>query len=156
MLRTTNMSSEFRCDIAEKAIEMVKGTFGNKLNIYIGHRRNDTSTNLEFSFNTIKYFIKIYEDDNLIVCGIKSFEYKGITYENDDLFLLTSVRNVLSASEETIKNFVEIVLKDQYFYIKPIISQLADLHDQINLADSSQKSFFNRAVNFFINTPKVK
>lgn len=155
MLRTTNMSSEFRCDIAEKAIEMLKDAFGNKLYIFIGHRRNDTTTNLEFTYNTIKYSIKIYEEDNLIVCGIKAYEYKDITYENDDLFLLTSVRNVLFASEETIENFIEIVLKDKYQYIKPIISHLADLQDQTNLTDSSQKSFFTRAVSFFTNNQKT-
>lgn len=50
MLRTTNMSSQFRCDIAEKGIEMLKDAFGNKLNIFVGHRRNDVATNLEFCF----------------------------------------------------------------------------------------------------------
>ena len=34
MLRLTHISSEFRCDIAEKAIEMIKEAFGNKLYIF--------------------------------------------------------------------------------------------------------------------------
>lgn len=155
MLRTTNMSSEFSCDIAEKGIEMLKDAFGNKLNIFIGHRRNDVATNLEFSFNTINYTIKIYEDDNLIICGIKSYTYKEIVYEDDDLFLLTAVRNTLSASEQTIQKFIELLINDEYSYIKPIISQLVDLKNQINLKDSSQKSFFLRTAEYILKEIKT-
>lgn len=155
MLRSTHITSEFRCDIAEKAIEMIKEAFGNKLYIFIGHCYIEKVTHLVFTFNSIKYIIKIYEEDNLIVCGIKSYEYKGITYEDDDLFLLTSVRNTLFASEQCIEKFIEYLLIDKYFYVKPIISQLADVQDQINLTDSPQKTFLNTAIAFFNKNPKT-
>ena len=156
MLRSTHTSSEFRCDIAEKAIEMLKEAFGNKLYIFIGHYCYiEKITQLIFTFNSIKYIIKIYEEDNLIVCGIKSYDYKGITYEDDDLFLLTSVRNTLFASEQCIEKFIEYLLIDKYFYVKPIISQLADLQEQINLTDSPQKTFLNTAIAFFNKNPKT-
>jgi len=148
MLQTTNLLSKFQCDIAEKAVEMLKDTFGTSLQIFIGHRFNDNAVNLEFSINSIKYTIKIYNDDNLIVCGIHSYTYKKVTYEDENLFLLASERNVLYAHKECLQKFIENIINDNYFYVRFIIAQLVDLKNLVNLDDNCQKSFLNKTVTF--------
>jgi hypothetical protein len=149
MLKTTMLLSEIECEIAEKAIELLKDYFGNKLEIFIGHRWEDNAVNIEFTFNDIRYSIKIYNEDNLIVCGVQAYKYKGITYNNDDLFLLTGNRNTLSASTECVEKFIESLMNDEYFYIKHIIHKLAELNELIDLNDDKQIGFINRTIKFF-------
>jgi len=151
MLRTTNLSSEFENEIAEYAIELLKENFGNKLEIFIGHRWSDDAVNIEFTFNDIRYSIKIYEEDNLIVCGVQAYKYKDITFEDDNLFLLTGERNTIYASKECINRFIKSIVSDKYFYVKHILSKLADLNELIDLKDAEQKKFVESTIRFFQN-----
>ena len=151
MLKTTNLSSEFESEIAEYAIELLNDNLGNKLEIFIGHRWSDDAVNIEFTFNDIRYSIKIYKEDNLIECGVQAYKYKGITYEDDNLFLLTGKRNTLSASKECINRFIEYVVGDKYFYVKHILSKLADLNELVDLKDKEQKKFIESTIRFLQN-----
>ncbi|MFY0482277.1 hypothetical protein ACI6PS_06680 [Flavobacterium sp. PLA-1-15] len=151
MLKTTNLSSEFENEIAEYAIELLKDNFGNTLEIFIGHRWIDDAVNIEFTFNDIRYSIKVYKEDNLIVCGVQAYKYKGITYEDDNLFLLTGERNTLSASKECINGFIKSVVSDKYFYVKHILSKLTDLNELVDLKEAEQKKFVESTIRFLQN-----
>lgn len=151
MLKTTNLSSEFENEIAEYAIELLKDNFGNKLEIFIGHRLTDDAVNIEFTFNDIRYSIKVYKEDNLIVCGVQAYKYKGITYEDDNLFLLTGERNTLSASKECINGFIKSVVSDKYCYVKHILSKLTELNELVDLKEAEQKKFVDSTIRFLQN-----
>lgn len=150
MLRTTQMSSEFHSDIAEKVISLLKNSLGNTLDIFIIHRFSDRTNNLVFDYNEIKYSIKIYEDDNLIFCGIEQLKNGSKIINDKDLLLLIGERNALFVAEETVRNFIDDIVNKKYDYVKFISHIFNKLDSNIDFNNKSHTDFIERLLKFHI------
>lgn len=151
MIVRTDSLDDADCEIAEYAVELIKENLGNEIEILIFHGLWDEAVYLVFNYNDITYSIKIFNQDDLIECGVQEFEYKGITYKDQNLFLLTGQRNSLEAYKSCFKQFFRSLLNNRYHYVKHIITNLIELKEQIDFKDSEETRFLKDAIKYFEN-----